>query len=116
MGDAMDGCRSDPKKTFMRFHANWGHASAQQLRWVSVDFERENAHLAKYVEEVSEQCDVCRAFEKAPHVPIAGTPTVSKFNGKLHVDLLFLGDSVALRTTDILSKCSLVVPARPKNS
>ena len=43
------------------------------------------------------QCGVRRAFDKAPHVPLAGNPAVSMFNGKLLADVLFLAKRIALR-------------------
>ena len=62
-----------------------------------------------------EQCEVCRAFDKAPHAPIGGTSTVAMFNGKLQADLLFLGVLIALRAIDLSSKHFLLIPARSKN-
>ena len=44
-----------------------------------------------------------------------GAPTVSTFNGKLHVDLLFLRDPTAPRGMEVLSTCSLLIPVRSKN-
>ena len=52
LGGAMDGCPSDPKKICMQLHVNWGHASARQLIWVSVDSDGDNMHLANYADEV----------------------------------------------------------------
>ena len=40
-------------------------------------------NLAHFADEASEQREICRARDKAPHVPIAGIPAVSLFNGKL---------------------------------
>ena len=34
LGNARDGCSSDPKKIIMKLHASWGHASPQQLKRV----------------------------------------------------------------------------------
>ena len=62
-----------------------------------------------------EHCDVCRAFDEAPHVPIAGTSTVSTFNEKVQVDLLCLDDLILLRAMDMFSKYSLPPPVQPKN-
>ena len=42
------------------------------------------------VDKVLVHCDVCRSFDRAPRVPIAGTP-----NEKLQVDFLFSDDLVA---------------------
>ena len=88
--DATDGCTSDPKKTITQLHDNWGHVSAQRLTQTSVDSDGANMHLAPHMDEVFfKQCAVRRAFDEAPHVPIAGTPTVSMFTEKLRVDLFF---------------------------
>ena len=43
------------------------------------------------MDDVVENCDVCKALGQAPHVPIAGTSTVSMFNEKVQADLPFLG-------------------------
>ena len=52
-----------------KLHVNWGHASAQQLKRVSV--HSENMHLVNIAGDVLQRCDICRPFENAPHVPIA---------------------------------------------
>ena len=72
LGGAMDGCLSDPKEIITMLRENCGHASADLLRWVLVDSDWEDVHLANYVDAVLEQCEICRAFGRDPHVPIAG--------------------------------------------
>ena len=69
MGASRDGCLAGPKKIVMKFHVNWGHASAQQLRQLLADPDRANAHLLACVDEVAWQCGVCWACDKAPRVP-----------------------------------------------
>ena len=66
-----------------------------------MDSDGENTHLVDCVDEVSEQCDICRASDKAPHVPTAGAATVKMSKSKLQVGLLFLGDLIALRATGV---------------
>ena len=56
------------------------------------------------VDEVLARCEVCRAFEKWPHVPVAGTSTVATFNEKLQADFAFLGDVIALHVVDVCSR------------
>ena len=66
------------------------------------------------VNYVGEVCDVCRAFGETPHVPIAGVSTVSMFNEKLQVDLLFaddIFDSVRWAFSDVLSVITGAVEA-----
>ena len=55
------------------------------MKRVSVDSDWD-MHLVAYVDEVLAHCDVCRPFDAAPRVPVAGTSTASMFNEKLHVD------------------------------
>ena len=55
LGDAMDGCPSDPKETIMKFHTNWGYTSEQQVERVLVYSGRDNMHLPTYVDEVSDK-------------------------------------------------------------
>ena len=43
-----------------------------------------------------QQCEVCRAFAKDPHVPIVGTSSTASVNEKLQLGRLFLGDKIAL--------------------
>ena len=65
------------------------------------DSDSGNAHLVNCVDEVPERCEVRRVFDEVPHVPIAGASTASMFSGKVQVDILFLGDIIALRTMDM---------------
>ena len=62
-----------------------------------------------------EHCEVRRASDRAPHGPTAGTPTVSTVYEKLQIDLLFLGDMVALRVMDVSSKFSFLTPVRSES-
>ena len=72
-------------------------------------------HLPTCVDEVLKQREVCQAFGKAPHAPVAGIPTVNVFNEKLQADLLFLVDIIALRIMNVFSKYSLLIPVRTKS-
>ena len=74
-----------------------------------------NLHLLRQIGEVLGYCDFCRAFSRAPHVPIAGASTVSAFNAKLQVDIPPLGDIIALHVMDVFPKFPLLAPVRSKN-
>ena len=47
-------------------------------------------HLANYVEEVLEKCEVRQDFDKAPRLPIAGTSTVLMFDGNCKLPCNFI--------------------------
>ena len=110
--DAMDGRICDPAGNIMRLHANWGHSSARQFKRVRAHSERKTISSAAYVDDVLGQRQVCRGFDTASHLPIAGTPTVSTFNETGQVDLLFSVDECALRAADDYAKYSSVIAAR----
>ena len=78
LGDASDGCLWGPEEIVMKLRVNSRHASAQQLTRVLLDSDVGNLHLLTCVDEVLEQCGLTclpeRAFDKAPHTPIAGPP------------------------------------------
>ena len=89
-----------------------------------------NPHLLQHVDEVLEYCDVRSAVDCAPHIPdgsIAGSlpsfnrraygwiATVSMFNEKLQVALLFLSDILALHVMDVFPENSILTPARSTN-
>ena len=103
---------ADPKKIVMNLRVNRGHASAQQLKQVSVDPDGDNTHAPTSVYEVMAQREVCGALDKAPNVP-PRNPCLIK---KMQVDLVFLDDPIALRATDVPSKYPLLIPFRSKNT
>ena len=50
----------------------------RQASW-NVDLDK---YLANFMDDVMEHCDARKAFEMAPHVPIAGATAVSMFYDK----------------------------------
>ena len=74
--DAGNSGLAYPAATITKLHVNWGHASAAQITRVLVDAEGDTQSLIQRVDDVVAQCDVCKAFEKAPHIPNSGTSSV----------------------------------------
>ena len=104
-----------PKRIIMKLHANWGHASASQLKRILVDSDSGLSHLVAHVDSVLDTREVRRVSDKAPHLPIAGTSSVSCFNERVQADLLFLDDIIAARAMDVFSKYSLLRRVKSKN-
>ena len=72
-------------------------------------------HLVIYVGGASEPCNGCRSCDADPHVPPAGTSTVSAFNGESQVDLPFWANLITLRFMGVFSLSSLLLPVRSEN-
>ena len=115
MRDSRDGWLSAPEEIIAKLHVRRGHPSAPQLDGVFAHSGGREMKLFNYADDALERCEVCRAFETAPREPIAGTSTVSAFNGELQVSLLLLGDIIAQREMDAYSKNSPLIPVRPEN-
>ena len=69
-----------------------------------MDSGTDTLHLPTCVDALLAQREARRAFDKAPHTPIAGTSTVAMTNDKLLADFLFLDEIVALRAMAIFSR------------
>ena len=111
----MGGRLSGLEKIVMKLHANWGHAWTQQLKRVLAGSGGEHVHLITRDDEVLDQCELCRAFDKAPRAPIAGALAASMFYEKLRAGLLFLADLIALDAMDAFPEYSFLKPVRLKN-
>ena len=85
--EALDDAKSDPNEIVRRLHVNWGHASAQQLKRTMAAADDKAGGLIPLVDEVVKKCEVCRAFDAAPAIPVASTSQVSSFNETVQVDL-----------------------------
>ena len=59
--------------------------------------------MSKEADAVVNECDVCAAFGRAPHLPEAGTSLVSAITEKVQLDSSFLGNLIPLRTMDLVS-------------
>ena len=68
------------KKIITKLHVNWGHASARHLKTVLVAPDGSPMGSGPHVDEVLEQCEICRVSDRAAHIPIAGTFAVLMFN------------------------------------
>ena len=69
-----------------------------------VDSDGDNARSLNFADEVPDLRDICRAFDKASELPIAGAPAALTFNEEIQADLLLLGDVIALRAMDAASR------------
>ena len=113
--DAIDSSRGEAQGSAKNVHANRAHASAHKLLRTLVGDGGANKRLLGLADEVAGQCEVCQAFDRAPHLPVAGTSSASSFNKRLHVGVLFLEDVAALCAMEVYSKLSSLVRVCSRN-
>ena len=116
LGDALDGEKRNPKETVRKLHATWGRASSQQHKRTMAEAGGKANRLIPPVGDFVRACEICRAFDVAPAIPVSGTSPASSFNGMAQVDLLLMGDIVALHVLDLFARYSLRAPVRSKKS
>ena len=73
-----------------------------------------NSRLVNFAGKLLEHCESHWAFGKTPHVLIAGASAASMFNEEVQADLLFLGDTIAMRAMDMFPKYSLLLQVQPE--
>ena len=103
---AADSSAEDSRGVVRKIHFNRSHSSDRQLTHILVDVDGANKRLLDVTAEVAGQCGVRQAFDKAAHLPLAGTSSAPPLNEKRQVDLLSLSNVIDLRTMDIYPKNS----------
>ena len=73
---------TDPNETSARLIAkksrvNRGNTPASQLKCILKDADGVGVAAPKVAGSVVEECDICAAFDEAPHLPVAGSLLVS---------------------------------------
>ena len=88
-------------------HFRGMHVNSFQ-RWERELVDSRTSGLLSFVDLDLRQCDVCRASDRSPHLPIAGTSQASSFDEEPRADFL----SATARLRRMRRKCFLSSPFR----
>ena len=88
-----------------------GPCLRRQLKRTLAEADGKAGRLIPLVGDVVRECEICRTFDVAPAIRVAGTSSASSFNEEAQVGILSLGDLIALHVLDLVSPYSLL--ARP---
>ena len=77
----------EKKKKIIKIHKILAHPKAEILKLFFKNSSENDDKTLKIVEEVSDDCEVCRKFKKSPNRPKVGLPTSSDFNEVVALDL-----------------------------
>ena len=92
-----------------KLHRCFAHPSADRLlRMLNAAGEKwaGNTELKNEIKRITEECDVCKIFKKAPARPTVGLPMSEKFNDIVAMDLKFYKDSIILHLVDLCTRLS----------
>ena len=112
--------RSD-KDVAMKLHRCFAHPSADRLlRLVNSAGIRwsQNENLKKEINKITESCNVCKIFKKAPPRPIVGLPLATEFQESVAMDLKQYQGKQILHLVDLCTRLSaaLFIPNKKKET
>ena len=84
----IDECNNvDRKKKIQKIHQVLAHPKADILKRFFKNSSDNSKDILELVDEVSEECDICRRFRKTPSRPKVGLPVANDFNQCIALDL-----------------------------
>ena len=105
---------SSRKKSFIKLHQQFGHASRDKIRQLLIDAKAWNSSYLSDLTEVCEKCEVCRKFQKPPPRPIVAMPMSKDFNELVAMDLKVLENGYILHIIDTFTRFSVSVKINRK--
>ena len=79
--------RTELKKHIMKVHKNLGHKSKKQLLLLFKMAEKYDSKTKEAIEEVTEECEICRKYKKTPPRPKVAMAKATTANEVISLDL-----------------------------
>jgi len=78
---------TEKKNTLTKLHKQFGHCSANRLKQLLKTAGNNDVSSFSMLEEIIENCDVCKKYKKPVPRPVVGFPLANDFNQTVAVDL-----------------------------
>ena len=99
-----------PFKIAIKLHRQFCHCSAEKLikliktsnNWN----DDETADIIREVEEVTENCDICKKYKRSPPTPVVSCSMASHFNEVVAMDLIEVHGKYVLHLIDMFARYS----------
>ena len=76
------------KKTVVeKLHKQFAHPTGRRLKALLKDAGVQDDNYDKYIDEISENCQVCKKYKKTPPRPCVSLPLATEFNEVVALDL-----------------------------
>ena len=83
--------KEEKQSIAVKLHKQFGHpVDSSKLKGIVQDAGIKDDELMKYIDEVTEECDVCNRYRKARARPVVSLSLAKEFNGCLALDLKFV--------------------------
>ena len=101
-----------------KLHSQFSHPSAKKLIALARSAKMENIkEITQAIRTVSDRCQICKVYRKAPRRPIVGLPLATRFNQCVQLDLFFLDmKTPILHIIDHVTKLSNCIVLKSKTA
>ena len=95
------------KEIASKLHRQFGHPPVIRLQKLleKSDYNLDE-ELIKEINDVSNECEICKRYKPAPRRPIVGLPLASKFNQTVCMDIKFINGQPVIHLIDALTRYS----------
>ena len=105
---------SSLKKNATKLHLQFGHASGHRIIQLLKDAGNNDEDLFKIVNDVVEECDICKLYHKNKSRPVVGFNLARDFNEVVSMDLKFIESHGILHLIDNATKFSSAAVLKSK--
>ena len=92
------------EKVAIKLHKQFGHPSSQRLIQMIRNSGVKDSKLENKICQISENCETCIKFKKAPPRPVVSIPMANTFNEAISMDLKKFGNVYFLVIVDLFTK------------
>ena len=107
-----------PVEIAKKLHSQFSHPSATKLVALARSAKMENLkEIVQAIRTITENCQICKIYRRAPRRPIVGLPLATRFNQCVQLDLFFIDmKTPILHMIDHVTKLSNCTPLKSKTA
>ena len=89
-----DKSYEDKKRIVQKLHRQFAHPSARNLKDLMKNADAVDSEVNEIIEQISNNCNICKRFKRTPTRPVVCMPLANKFNQVIAMDLKHFIDGV----------------------
>ena len=78
------------KKQITKLHKQFAHPAPNRLKKLIKNSGTDKQIVDEMIDKITNECDTCKRFKKAPPRPVVGMPLASEFNETVAMDIKFI--------------------------
>ena len=100
-----DKSYEDKRRIVQKLHRQFAYPSARNLKALMKNIDAVDNEVNEIIEQISDNCNICKRFKKTPARPVVCMPLANKFNQVTAMD--FKDGIYFLHLIDLFSRFSL---------